>query len=184
MWIWELDHKESWAWKKWCFWTVMLEKTLENPLDSKEIKLVNPKGYQLWSFIERTDAEAESPILATWYEELTQWKRPWCWKWRQEEKGMTECEVVGWHHRINGHEFEQLQELIQWCYLTILSSVAPFSSCLQSFPASFSNELTLCIRWPKYGSFSFSFDNNPSSEYSGLISFEIGLVSFRSSLYK
>ena len=78
MWLWVLDHKESWAWKKWCFWTVMLEKTLENPLDSKEIKLVNPKGYQLWPFIERTDAEAESPILATWYEELTQWKRPWC----------------------------------------------------------------------------------------------------------
>ena len=112
MWLWVLDHKESWAWKKWCFWTVMLEKTLENPLDSKEIKLVNPKGYQLWPFIERTDAEAESPILATWYEELTQWKRPWCWKWRQEEKGMTECEV--WLDGITESMDMSLSNLRSW----------------------------------------------------------------------
>ena len=78
VWMWELDHKESWASKNWCFWTVVLEKTLESPLDCKEIKPVNPKGYQSWIFIERTDFEAEA--LATWCEELTHWKRPWCWE--------------------------------------------------------------------------------------------------------
>ena len=81
VWMWELNYKESWAPKKWCFWTVVLEKTLESPLDCKETKLVNPKGSQFWMFIGRTDAEAEAPItVATWYEELTHWKRPWCWE--------------------------------------------------------------------------------------------------------
>ena len=79
VWMWELDHKESWALKNWCFWTVVLEKTLESPLESKEIQPVNPKGNQSWIFIGRTDAEAETPItLATWWEELTYWKRPRC----------------------------------------------------------------------------------------------------------
>ena len=106
--MWELDHKESWALKKWCFWTVVLEKTLESPLDCKEIKPVNPKGDQSWIFTGRTDAEIEALILlATWWEELTHWKRLWCWKsWRQEEKGMTEDEMVGWHHWLDGYEFE------------------------------------------------------------------------------
>ena len=81
VWMWELDHKEGWALKNWCFWTVVLEKTLERPLDCKEIKLVNPKGNQSWIFIGRTDAGAEtSNTLATSCEELTHWKRPWCWE--------------------------------------------------------------------------------------------------------
>ena len=79
--MWELDYKESWTLKNWCFWTVVLEKTLESPLDCKEIQPVHPEGNQSWIFIGRTDAEAETPIfLATWCEELTQWKRPWCWE--------------------------------------------------------------------------------------------------------
>ena len=78
VWMWELDHKESWALKNWCFWTVVLEKTLESPLDWKEIKPINPKGNQPWIFI-RTDAES-SNTLATWCEESTHWKRPWCWE--------------------------------------------------------------------------------------------------------
>ena len=79
IWMWELDYKESWVLKNWCFWTVVLEKTLESLLDSKEIQPVNPKGNQSWIFIGRTDAEAETP-LATWYEERTHLKRPWHWE--------------------------------------------------------------------------------------------------------
>ena len=93
----------------WCFWTVILEKTLESPLDSKEMKPVIPKGNQAWIFIGRTDAEAEASVL--WPPNVKNWL---IWKdsdtgkdWRQEEKGMTEDEMVGWHHRLNGHEFEQ-----------------------------------------------------------------------------
>ena len=106
--MWELDHKESWALKNWCFWTVVLvlEKT---PLDCKEIKPVNPKENQSWIFIGRTDAEAETPILRP--PDAKNWptgKDPDAGKdWRQEEKGMTEDEMVGWHHRLNKHEFEQ-----------------------------------------------------------------------------
>ena len=80
VWMWELDHKEGWAPKNWCFWTVVSKKTPESPLDCKEIKPVNPKGNQPWIFIGRTDAEAEAPIL--WppgCKEPTHWKRPWCW---------------------------------------------------------------------------------------------------------
>ena len=105
---WELDHKESWAPKNWFFRTVVLEKTLESPLDSKEIHPVNPKGNQSWIFIGRTDAEAEIPVL--WpsdVKNLLIWKDPDAGKnWRQEEKGTIEDEIVGWHHRFNGHEFE------------------------------------------------------------------------------
>ena len=107
--MWELDHKESGALKNWYFWTVVLEKTLESPLDCKEIKLVNPKGNQPWIFIGRTDAETEAPIL--WPPDAKNWfngKDPDAQKyWRQEEKGMTEDEMVGWHHWCDGHEFEQ-----------------------------------------------------------------------------
>ena len=79
--MWELDYKECWELKNWCFWTVVLEETLETPLDCKEIQPVIPKGNQSWIFIGRTDAEAETPILlATWCEELTHWKSPWCWE--------------------------------------------------------------------------------------------------------
>ena len=109
VWIWELDHKEGWTLKNWCFWTVVLEKTLKSPLDCKEIKPVHPKGNQPWIFTGRTDVEAEAPIL--WLPDVKNWllgKDPDAGKdWRQEEKGTTEDEIVGWHHWLNGHEFEQ-----------------------------------------------------------------------------
>ena len=105
--MWELDHKEGWAMKKWCFWTMVLEKTLESPLDCKETQPVNPKGNQSWIFVGRTDAEAETPVL--WPPDAKSWliwKDPDAGKdWRQE-KGTTEAEMVGWHHQLNGHEFE------------------------------------------------------------------------------
>ena len=95
--------------ENWCFWTVMLEKTLESPLDCKEIQPANPKGNQSWMFIGRTDTEAEAPII--WPPDAKNWfigTDPDTAKdWRQEEKGMTEDEIVGWHHRLDGHEFEQ-----------------------------------------------------------------------------
>ena len=107
VWMWELDYKESWALKN-CFWTAVLEKTLESPLDCKEIEPVHPKGNQSWIFIGSTDAEAETPIL--WPPDVKNWltgKDPDAGKdWRQEEKGTTEDEMVGWHHQLNGHEFE------------------------------------------------------------------------------
>ena len=78
--MWELDCKESWVPKNWCFWTVVLEKTLESPLDCKKIQPVNHKGNQSWIFTERTDAEAEAPILYSWYKEPIYYKRPWCWE--------------------------------------------------------------------------------------------------------
>ena len=78
--MWELGGEESWVLKNWRFWAVVLGKTLESPLDCKEIQLVYPKGNQSWLFIGRTDAEAETPTLATWCEALTHWKRPWCWE--------------------------------------------------------------------------------------------------------
>ena len=109
LWMWELDHKESWVSKNWCFWTVVLGKTLESPLDSKETQPVHPKGNQSWIFIGRTDAEGEAPIL--WPPDAKNrlpGKDPDSGKdWRQEEKGMTEDEMVRWHHRLEGHAFEQ-----------------------------------------------------------------------------
>ena len=106
--MWELDYKESWALKNWCFWTVVLEKTPESHLDSKEIQPVHLKGDQSWVFIGRTDAEAETPIL--WPPDAKTWligKDPEAGNyWRREEKGTTEDEKVGWHHWLNGHAFE------------------------------------------------------------------------------
>ena len=107
-WMWELDHKESWALKNWCFWTVVLEKTLESPLDCKEIQSVHPKGNQSWIFTGRINVEAETPVL--WPPDAKSWlflkdpdsRKDWKWK----EKGMTEDEMVGWHHWLYGHEFE------------------------------------------------------------------------------
>ena len=108
VWMWELDYKESWAPNHWCFWTVVLEKTLESPLDYKEIQLVHPKGDESWVFIGRTDVEAETSIL--WPPDAKSWliwKDPDAGKdWGQEEKGMTEDEMVGWHDQLNGHESE------------------------------------------------------------------------------
>ena len=110
--MWELDHKEGWAPKNWCFWTVVLDKTLESPLNSKEIKPVHPKGNQSWIFIGKTDAEAEAPVL--WLPDMKSWligrdpdAEKDCW---QVKKGTREAEIVGWHHWCNGHEFEQALE--------------------------------------------------------------------------
>ena len=108
VWMWELDYKESWALKDWCFWTVVLEKTFESPLDCKEIQPGHPKGDQSWVFIGRTDAAAETPIL--WPPHVKSWltgKDPDAGRdWGQEEKETTEDEMAGWHHRLNGHGFE------------------------------------------------------------------------------
>ena len=109
VWIWELDHKEGWALQNWCFWTVVLEKTLESSLDSMEIKPVNPKGNQPWVFIGRTDAKVEAPILRPPdVKHGLIWKDPDSGKdWEQEEKRAAEDVVAGWHHWLNGHESEQ-----------------------------------------------------------------------------
>ena len=108
VWMWELDYKDSWALKNWCFWTVVLETILKGPLDCKEIQPVHPKGDQSSMFIGRTNAEAETPIL--WPPDAKSWligKNPDAGRdWGQEEKGTTEDEMAGWHHRLNGHEFE------------------------------------------------------------------------------
>ena len=114
--MWELDCEESWALKNSCFWTVMLEKTLESPLDCKEIQPVHSKGDQAWVFFGGTDAKAETPILWPPHEK--------CWLtgedsdvgrgWGQEEKGMTEDEMVGWHHWLDGHEFEWTPGVVYW----------------------------------------------------------------------
>ena len=109
VWMWELDYKESWVPKNWCFWTVVLEKFLESPLDCKESQPVHCNGNHAWIFTGRTDAEAETPIL--WPPDVKNWL---IWKdrgaekdWRREKKGMTEDEMVGWHHWLDGHEFKQ-----------------------------------------------------------------------------
>ena len=119
--MWVLNYKESWAPKNRCFWTVVLEKTLESPSDCKEIQPVNPKGNQSWVLYVRTDAETETLIL--WPPDVKNWH---IWKdpdaekdWGEEEKGMTEDKMVGWHHPFNGHELSKLQELVMdreaWC---------------------------------------------------------------------
>ena len=109
-WMWELDYKENWVPKNWCFWTVVLDKAPENALDCKEIQSVHPKGNKSWIFIGRTDVEAEAPIL--WTPEWKNWltgKDPDAGKdLGQEEKGVTEDEMVGCHHQLNGQEFEQI----------------------------------------------------------------------------
>ena len=132
--MWEFDHKEGWVLKD-CFWTVVLEKTLESPLDSKEIKPVNSKGNQSWIFIGRTGYwNWTSNTLATWCEELTHWKRPWCWERLKAgegdnwgwDGGMASLTQWTWVWASSGS---------WWCHPTISFSVVPFS-CLQSFPAS------------------------------------------------
>ena len=109
IWMWELDYKENWAPKNWFFWAVVLEKTLESPLDCKDIKPVDPKWNQSWTFMRKTDAEAET--LTLWSPDARNWlirKYPDAGKnWRQEEKGRIEYDMVGWHHRLDGQEFGQ-----------------------------------------------------------------------------
>ena len=112
--MWELDCEEKWAVKNWCFWIVVLEKTLAGSLDCKEIQRVHPKGDQSWVFIGRTDAKAKTPIL--WPPHAKSWltgKDPDAGRdWGQEEKGLTEDEMAGWHHRLDGHEFEWTPEVV------------------------------------------------------------------------
>ena len=102
----ELDQKETWVPKNGCFWTVVLEKTLESPLDCKKIQAIHPKGDQSWIFFARTDAETQTPIL--WPPDAKNWLigKDWCWE-RLKETGTTEDEMVGWHHQLDEHEFEQ-----------------------------------------------------------------------------
>ena len=109
VWMWELDHKEGWVPKNWCFWTVVLEKTLESPLDCKEIKSVHPKGNQSWIFSGRTDGWSwNSNTLTTWCKEVTHWKKT-LMLGKTEGRKRTEQQkmMVGWHHWLNGYEFEQ-----------------------------------------------------------------------------
>ena len=116
VWMWELDQKESWVLKNWCFWTVVLEKTLESPWTARRSNQSSSKGNQSWIFIGRTDAEAETPIL--WPPDVKNWLtgkdtdagKDWGW----EEKGTTEDEMVGWHHQLNGLEFEQAPRSWWW----------------------------------------------------------------------
>ena len=112
--MWELDHKKDWAPKNWYFWTVVLEKTLESPLELKEIKPVNPKGNQSWIFNGRADVEAEAPIL--WPSDVKSWlfgKDPDAGKeWMQEEKGTTDDKTVGWHHWLNEMNLSKCRELV------------------------------------------------------------------------
>ena len=107
VWMWGLDYKESWALKNWCIWTVVLEKTLESPLDCKEIQPVHSEGNQSWMLIGRTNAKTETPIL--WQPDAKNWligKDPDAGKdQRQEEKGTKEYDMIGWHHWLDGHEF-------------------------------------------------------------------------------
>ena len=109
IWMLELDHKEGWEPKNWCFWTVVLKKTLESTLD-KKIKSVIPKGNEPWIFIGNTDTKAEAPILFSPDVKSNLWKRPWCSEsLRARGEGETENEMVGWHHWLNWHEFEKTQ---------------------------------------------------------------------------
>ena len=112
--MWELDYKESWAPKNWCFWTVVLEKTLESPLDCKEMQSVNPKGNQSWIFIGRIDAQVEAPVLCPPdVKNQLIGKSPDAGKeWRQDEKKTTEDEMVEWHHLLDGHSLSRLQEFV------------------------------------------------------------------------
>ena len=156
VWLWELDYKESWVLKNWCFWTVVLEKTLESSLDCKEIQPVHPKGNHSWIFIRRTDAEAETPIL--WPPDVKSW---FIWKdpdvgndWRQEEKGTAEDEMVGCHHRLNGREFSKLRELVTdreaWC-AAVHGAAKSRTQLSERTELNWNNILSLFYKWENWG---------------------------------
>ena len=153
VWMWELAHKEGWASNNWCFWTVVLEKTLESTLDCKEIQPVHPKRNQSWIFTGRTDAEAEALIL--WPPDAKNWligKDSDAEKdWRQEEKGTAEDEMIGWHHWHDGHEFEQAPGVGdgQRSHLILCHPLLLTPSIFPSIRV-FSSESAIHIRWPKY----------------------------------
>ena len=175
--MWELDYKESWALKNWWFWTVVLKKTLESPLDGQEIQPVQPKGDQSWMFIGRTNVEAHAKSWLIW-------KDPDAGKdWGQEEKGMTEDEMVGWHHRLDGHGFgwtpgvgdgqgvlaccsswshkeSDTTEWLNWTELKVGHSFSFSECCVLSqffhFPLSFSSsEISLMKILMSYNNFIF-----------------------------
>ena len=141
VWMWELDYKESWVPKNWCFWTVVLEKTLESPLDSMEIQPVHPKGSQSWLFIVRPDAEAETETPILWPPDAKNWliwKDPDAGKaWRQEEKGRT------WHHRLSGHEFTPGVNSRSWWWTERPGLLAFMGSQSQTWLRDWT-ELNLC----------------------------------------
>ena len=130
VWMWELDYKEGWALKNWCFQTMGLKKTPESPIDSKEIEPVNPKGNQPWIFIGRTDAEAQIlwrlDVKSQFIEKDPDYRKDW----RQKEKGIPEDEMVGWHHQLNGHEFEQILGDSEG--YGSLMSCSPWLHCIES----------------------------------------------------
>ena len=192
--MWELDYKESWAPKGWCFWTVLLEKTLESPLDCKEIQLVHPKGDQSSVFIGRTDAKVETPnTLATWCKELTHLKSPWCWVRLKaggegDDRGwdgwMASLTRWTWVWASSGLQSMGSQRVRHYWMTELMSmeSMMPSNHLILCYPLLllsrippsirvFSSESTLCMRWPKYWSFSFSI--SPSNKHPGLISFRM-----------
>ena len=155
--MWDLDYKESWVLKNWCFWTVVLEKTLESLLDFKEIQPVHPKGDQSWVFIGGSDVEAETPIL--WLPDAESWltgKDPDAGKdWGQEKRGTIEDEMVGWHHWHNGHGFGWTPEVgdgpggLEWCHSWDLREL-DMTERLNWIERSVNLSLLLCLQFIVY----------------------------------